>query len=471
MKYLKIHDLLRDVCMREAQKERFYHVVGQHSTQGMYIKKRVFVPRCTSMEKVLHAMKWTLRAYDAELPNLGQNGRNYWRWEIHELLRNLCLREAEKERFHDVVGQHSPRGMCSQHHVVTLGSTSNGRYLDAMEWTLRACGDDFYLGNIFELDNLRLLVIYSKGHMHNQLPSSVNLFWSLHTLVVYQHYNMDVHAPVEIWNMPQLRHVHFNGFSWGGDYRGALCLPNPPSDSSVIMENLQTLKGVKNFKCDEMMVRRVPNIKKLGLIFDQDGVIESLDNIDRLQKLESLSCTLKIFIPGKGYFCFRKLTFPHSLKKVTLDMCNGKMEEILEKLSTLPFLQRLKLFNGRFGTHKWETVEGQFQSLKILSLAHCSDLEYWAMESSHFPSLEHLHLRSTDLNEIPAELGEIPTLKSVALEYCSASAVKSARRMIEEQEDLQGDELSFKVVVRLREMNEELHGLANPNFQVTVRRN
>ncbi|XP_047962195.1 putative late blight resistance protein homolog R1A-10 [Salvia hispanica] len=31
MKYLKIHDLLRDLCLREAESERFYHVVGKHS--------------------------------------------------------------------------------------------------------------------------------------------------------------------------------------------------------------------------------------------------------------------------------------------------------------------------------------------------------------------------------------------------------------------------------------------------------
>ncbi|XP_047962205.1 putative late blight resistance protein homolog R1A-10 [Salvia hispanica] len=222
MKYLKMHDLLRDLCLREAEKERFYHVVGQHSLpQGTYVKKRVFVPRCTSMEKVLHAMKWTLRAYDEELQNLGQNGCSYWEWETHELLENLCLREAEKETFYDAVGQHCRQGTYSQRHVFTTGSTSKEKYFDAMEWTLRASGDNFYRRDkdfhriMFELDNLRLLVVYSQGLVHNQLPSSVNLFWSLQTLIVHCHYDGNVRAPVEIWNMPQLRHVHFMETSMG----------------------------------------------------------------------------------------------------------------------------------------------------------------------------------------------------------------------------------------------------------------
>ncbi|XP_041998746.1 putative late blight resistance protein homolog R1B-16 [Salvia splendens] len=402
IKYCKIHDLLRDLCLREAEKVRFYHVVGQQSPQNTCSQRRVVIPRSTSGKKVLHAMR-TIR-----------DARSY-------------ISESDGE---------------------IVGLMPNFRLLRTLK------GHEYPLGRLFELVNLRLLAVESGGNPA-QLHSSINLLWCLQTLIVSQ-FEEEVNAPVEIWDMPQLRHVNYY-VSYGS---GALHLPDPPTDSIVIMENLQSLKGVKNFKCNEKMVRRLPNIRKLGLIGSPDDDY-CVHNIERLQKLESLSCE-----------CFhradfsRKITFPHSLKSLTLEIRYGRMEDILEKVSTLPLLRKLKLFFGRFETRKWETTEGQFPSLKFLLLSSCSDLDCWTMESSHFPCLEHLRLRNVDL-EIPEELGEIPTLKSVALDRCSNSMVNSAKRMIEEQEELQGEELSFKVTITLKKVNQELQSWVNPNFQVT----
>ncbi|XP_047963687.1 putative late blight resistance protein homolog R1B-14 isoform X1 [Salvia hispanica] len=426
------------------------------------------------------------------IPIVGMAGIGVnWKHEVLENpLRDLCLREAQKERFYDVVGQHSPQGTYSQRRVVILRSTPEGKVIDAMKSrpyartcicdgerilyvpdlrllrTLKAHNKDFYpqghdysLGKLFELVNLRLLIV--KSDRYPQLPSSINLLWSLQTLIVCGSIGR-LNAPVEIWNMPQLRHVHF--------WRRALHLRDTPSGSIVIMENLRTLKGVKNFKCDETMVRRIPNIKKLGLYYYINVRTESRDddycvyNIKHLQKLESFRC--------KGYArgdLLGKLTFPHSIKSLTLDFKHYSMEDVLEKVSTLPFLQKLKLNDGRFQTKKWETVEDTFPSLKYLLLGSCFGLECWVMESSHFPCLEHLYLYKMSVKEIPAELGEIPTLKSVILDDCSESVVKSAKKMVDEQEELQEEELlSFKVEVRLRRKKEELQKLANPNFQVNT---
>ncbi|XP_047962191.1 putative late blight resistance protein homolog R1A-3 [Salvia hispanica] len=398
--------------------------------------------------------------------------------KIHDLLRDLCLREAEKERFYHVVGRHSPQGMCSQRRIVIPINTSKKEVLDAMKSTPYARSYISDRESVPLLPNLKLLRIlkvdsyedYAKslGKMVNlrlvdvnEVRSQFSPPWSLQTLIAPYH-----NGTFEIRTTPQLRHVHVGN--------GELHLQDHLSDNIVIMENLQILKRVKNFKCDETMVRRLPNIKKLLLIYDGT---ESRDdeycvhNIGRLQKLESLRCYC---YPSDRFL--RKLTFPHSLKSLTLEMGRGRgkgkgrMKYILEKISTLPLLQKLKLSGGYFSTGKWETVEGQFPSLKYLSLRICYGLECWTMESSsHFPCLEHLHLSFlVDLKEIPAELGEIPTLKLVELNGCTESAVKSAKRMVEEQEELQGEEqLSFKVTVWYWDETEEMQSLANPNFQVT----
>lgn len=245
-----------------------------------------------------------------------------------------------------------------------------------------------------------------------------------------------------------------------------LCLPNPAADNIVVMENLQTLTGVS--KCDERVVRRLPNIEKLGILYFKDKATQSHDayyclrNIERLQKLESLSCEY-----DQKCDRFQKLTFPHSLKSFSLHMKRDfEWESMFGKIGLFPLLQKLKLKNGYFKTGSWEVVEGHFPSLKFLSLKWCFN---WITEGSPFPCLEHLHLIGlTDLNEIPIEIGEIPMLQSAVLEYCSEFAVRSAKRMVDEQVESQGYQVAFKVVVKLWEENEALQSLANTNFEVTV---
>ncbi|XP_042024471.1 putative late blight resistance protein homolog R1B-16 [Salvia splendens] len=383
--------------------------------------------------------------------------------KTHDLLRDLCLREAENERFYHVVGQHSPpQGTLSQRRVVVQESTSNKEVLDAMRSAPHArsyISDHVRVQRLPNLKLLRILITslsgelkYSLGKMVNlrhlqvnQSPSSSNLMWCLQTLHVYDGYNG---APVDIWNMPQLRHVSV-------PINGQLHLPDHPRDSTVIMENLQTLKGVENFKCNEMMVHKILNIKTLRISYNRSQSDYCLYNIERLQKLESFAC---FNCPSDD------------LRKLSLVMSrNNSIEDILEKASALPLLQKLKLGGGRLRTGKWETAEGQFLSLKYLSLSRIRQLKCWTMESSHFPCLEQLFLWDMHLKEIPAELGEFPTLKSVVLHACNESAVKSAKRMVEEQEELQGeDQLSFQVEVKLSNQNEELQSLSNLNFQVTA---
>ncbi|XP_047949743.1 putative late blight resistance protein homolog R1B-16 [Salvia hispanica] len=377
MKYLKIHDLLRDLCLREAEKERFYHVVGQHNPLGSSIQRRVVIPRNTSEKEGLDAMRST--------PHVRSYLSDYERVLLLPDLRLLRTFRAYDKFSH-------PKN-----------------------------GHEYSLRELFELVNLRFLAIcHKKG---SQLPSSINHLWCLQTLILHplpilrSKSSENKYVPVEIWNMSQLRHVDFYVYGWHSG--GGLHLPDPPSDNIVIMENLQTLKGVINFKCDEMMVRRIPNIKKLGLFFIIPKGIDSgddedycLHNVERLQKLESLSCK------GHG--------------------------------------------------------EGQFPSLKYLKLVSCSGLEWWMTESSHFPCLEHLSLYMVSLKEFPSELGEIPTLKSVRMHHCNEELVISARRMVAEQEELQGEEeISFKVSVILSESYDEDHflmTLANRNFKVEIER-
>lgn len=161
-------------------------------------------------------------------------------------------------------------------------------------------------------------------------------------------------------------------------------------------------------------------------------------------------------------------TFPQSLKKLRLSVSECQWEDmILAKIGSLPHLEKLHLKDGYFKGGKWETSEGQFCSLKYLALEACK-LEYWTTDSIHFPCLEHLHLNKVkELKEMPWVIGEIPTLESIDLEFCSESMVRSTKMMIEELEEQGEITLLVRVLVWFKEHAQPLLSLATPNFQIT----
>ncbi|KAH6767838.1 hypothetical protein C2S52_018821 [Perilla frutescens var. hirtella] len=430
IKYCKMHDLLRDLCLKEAENGRFYHVIGQHSPRGiqMHERRRMVSNRRTSKKRVLVALKSTRSHVRSFIYRSNYDSVGLYLLPNFRLLRILKADESPRCRLEDMI-----------HKLV------NSQYVA--------------ISNINLLESINLL-------------SSVNFFWNLHTLRIVGNWFLRIHklmAPVEIWKMSQLRHVEFNG--------GIMYLPDPPSGSSiVILENLQTLKGILNFKCGEEMVKRIPNIKKLQIEYYEeirrhDGDDYCLSNLHSLHKLESL--TIKM-VDEKDDDFLHNITFPQSLKKLSLSKSNINSvgwEVMLEKIGgSLPLLQKLKLERGVFKIGQWETVEGQFPDLKFLELSWCSGLKQWMIEeSSHFPCLEHLHLAGLgELEEIPLEISEIPTLQSIELRYCSESAVRSAKKIAEEQEELQGGEQQLPFLVRIEESSgkhEALQSLASPNFQ------
>ena len=137
------------------------------------------------------------------------------------------------------------------------------------------------------------------------------------------------------------------------------------------------------------------------------------------------------------------MSFPDSLKKLTLQCTYLHWKDMKTKIGSLPHLQVLKLRQGSFIGSEWETLEDQFLNLKFLLIERL-DLECWITESVHFPCLEHLHLRYVErLREIPSCIGDIPTLHSIKLLCCSNSVVDSARKIIEEQEELGNEDLQI----------------------------
>lgn len=114
---------------------------------------------------------------------------------------------------------------------------------------------------------------------------------------------------------------------------------------------------------------------------------------------------------------------------------------------------------------EWSPVEGGFASLKFL-LLECGNLVHWNAERSHFPVMERLLLEELGrLEEIPLDIGDIPTLRQIRVAGCSESAVISAMRIAEEQESFGNEGLEVRVEFRnkatLQSFREKVEPLDN----------
>ena len=229
----------------------------------------------------------------------------------------------------------------------------------------------YSLEKVFHLVNSRCLAL--KANWEFVIPS-INLLWNPSTLIICC--EKDFIAPIEFWRMHKLRHVEFPNRN--------LYLPNPPSiDKDItIMENLETLKGMDDFSLSEDVVKRIPNIEKLDVNYSVELLerVNYLSYLHCLSKLESLRLWI-YSLKDRNYVL--KMSFPLSLKKLTLSLLSSfELEDVMPTIGSLPLLQKLRLYDGRFRTREWETVEGQFLSLKSLTLWEWRDFEKWTVLES-----------------------------------------------------------------------------------------
>ncbi|XP_047947514.1 putative late blight resistance protein homolog R1B-8 [Salvia hispanica] len=469
VKYCKIHDILRDLCLKEGEKERFYQVIGRDDPLCMNGERRVVLKTRRSL-KILGSWSHTRsiicdyndynHEYESDAAG-DEEGRDSDDDEektsdyedesgdhIDGDKKGRDNDDNEEENDYEDEEESDHEKVRPPHNLRLLRTFKAFDEKTGMSW--------LFLDNVFESVNSRYIAV--RVTRQSKFPSSIDLLWNLHTLIISC--SWDIKVPVEIWRLHQLRHLVYPGY-----------LPDPPSSDNdiVILENLQTLKAVLALCLNEEVVKRIPNVKKLSLRYHEQVEEEKrVSHIQSLPKLENLDC----YTSYEGRECWQWIRFPHTLKKLSVGFASRKeVENIMSEIGSLPLLEKLVLRGGFFKAGKWETIEGQFPNLKFLQL-DCNNLKEWIVsDKSHFPLLQKLSLIFlSQLEEIPSEVGEIATLKSIVMTHCSESAVVSAKRIVEEQEELYGDQLDLHVVAAIRIEEEALNlmSLANANFEVQV---
>ncbi|KAH6763649.1 hypothetical protein C2S51_014898 [Perilla frutescens var. frutescens] len=192
--------------------------------------------------------------------------------QIHDLVRELCIKIAKEEEFFDVLDTARARIMNRERRAVINHEQglpevnhepqrsaprvrsliceggrlpSELKLLRVVNKVNRALANEVD----FQQVNLRYLniVLDYKSYRTLYIPSSISLLWNLQTLKITGDY-LSIIAPYEIWEMLQLRHIEVD----------PLCLvdPLPMDDTSndMVLRNLYTLKKVENLRLSEEVV-------------------------------------------------------------------------------------------------------------------------------------------------------------------------------------------------------------------------
>ncbi|XP_057792304.1 putative late blight resistance protein homolog R1B-16 isoform X2 [Salvia miltiorrhiza] len=356
---------------------------------------------------------------------------------VHDMVREICRRRGEEENIqHRVSIAHPDLILLARTYGSTLRSVICSRQISASSFDalrvfklLRVLDLLFWQkgyyplpAQVFDLFHLRFLAFSCP----DEIPAAISRLRNLRTLIIcpssrFRHIGRSVvYLPLEIWTMPLLTHL-VSYYS---------LLPDPEGVASPL-NTLLELSVRRRFICTKKITEMIPNVRKLGITyFGKEDNDYQLQNLVFLHHLEKLKLVKEAPIP---YHAPRPI-FPKSLRKLTLHGWRFPWE-FMDTVGSLPNLQVLKLMNRACEGSTWETKEGQFRSLEFLQIGECN-LEKWETEESHFPRLKQLLLYNcSQLSEIPNDIGYIPTLELIQVDYANESLVECVKQIQEEQHD------------------------------------
>ncbi|KAH0643682.1 hypothetical protein KY289_034656 [Solanum tuberosum] len=400
IKTCKIHDLLHDLCLRESESESLLYVSNPPISDTDVLQLGRWVSFHEEPEEDFFSLPFPTYGKTRSLHFLAVKPSNF-RYE-------LGLDRFKLLRVLDLLGSgliHLPDGLSN---LVSL------RYL-------RAGFISGYLP-IYKLQNLQFL---SFRNVHKYVP-------------------VDHHLPDGTWKMSQLRHIDSAFF----------CLCSPPKVSGNkyrVLENLQSVHGLRPDCCTKEMFEGIKKVRKLGICGRASHFNDApkcLDNLRYLPELEAL----KILSYGhyRSDFLHRLPvpcvgSFPPNLKKLTIEGTHLLWSKltIISKLPKLEVLQlkKLKLFGDELGETAWEVSEMGFRNLKFL-LIEKMDLKCWKATDDSFPCLERVIIKNCpSLQEIPKEFAYSMTLKRIELWGCTTSLVNFAEEIQEDQQQNLGNNI------------------------------
>ncbi|CAN7080121.1 unnamed protein product [Brassica oleracea var. botrytis] len=385
-----------------------------------------------------------------------------WRWEscqMHDMMRGVCLYEAKKENFLQVikapttststVNAHTRRSRRLVVHggnaLNMLGCKSNKKARSVLgfepdsnllEQSVQGFQNLQLLrvldlseakfgvripSSIEKLIHLRFLSLYMTNISH--LPSSLR---NLKLLLYLKLYSMEiVHVPNIFKEMVELRYL------W---------LPDSMDDKTKLelsnLVNLESLWGFDSRNCSIRDLRSMTRLRTLGVFVRGKYASENLaSSLRELRNLETLRLTsfnqsdeacevdfIWNFIHLRDLDMWMHMPrlpehsrFPPNLSRISLGNCIME-EDPLPILEKLLHLQSVELGFSAFVGRKMVCSKGGFPQLRELFLRSLIELEGWEIEEGSVPCLRTLSIWACyKLKEIPEGLKYIISLKELEI--------------------------------------------------------
>nr|AEW48208.1 disease resistance protein RGH4 [Solanum huancabambense] len=419
---------------------------------------------------------------------------------MHDVTRELCLREARNMNFVNVIRGKSDQNSCAQSMQCSFKSRSRSSIHNEEElvWCRNSEAHSIIMSRIFNcitlelsfklvrvldlgltyypifpsgvlsLIHLRYLslclvpcLLQDRGSTEGVPSLIIDIPLSISSLCFLQTFKLNhpfdtFHPfilPSKILTMPQLRKLCM---SWN------YLRSHEPTENRLVLKSLQCLNQLNPRYCTGSFFRLFPNLKKLKVF----GVPEDFRNHKDLYDFRYLYQLEKLafgtYYPSSA--CFLKNTapptdvptlllpppdaFPQNLKSLTFSGEFFLAWKNLSIVGKLPKLEVLKLSWISFIGEEWEVVEEGFPHLKLLFLHHV-DIRYWRASSEHFPYLERLFLSDCYyLDSIPRDSADITTLALIDITHCQQSVGNSAKQI---QQDIQ-DNYGSPIEVHTRDL-------------------
>ncbi|XP_057802166.1 putative late blight resistance protein homolog R1B-17 [Salvia miltiorrhiza] len=229
IKNCSLHDLVRDLCLKQSQEEKFLvHVKGGRARElkkSMKDERRISISQFDETDSFASIFSSTIRTI-----------------------------------------------LYFQDEIVSFGSFRLLRVLDVLR--VEYTSSRLVPAQFFELFHLRYLAFCC----NDPIPSAISNLQSLQTLIINNIFQF-ADLPREIWNMPQLRHLCF---------LPSIHLPYYRDGATLSLQNLQTLGKLSDVVFLSSLLDMIPNIKKLSLSYDvhvRDLLFHNLVHLENL-KLE-----------------------------------------------------------------------------------------------------------------------------------------------------------------------------------------
>ncbi|KAK4371192.1 hypothetical protein RND71_010667 [Anisodus tanguticus] len=409
IKACRVHDLLRDFCLRKSKEENFLEwIYGSHGLQS-------------------YGEDYGADPHDP----FSSEPKSY-----HQ--RRLCV-YTKRNKF--ILSRPSGPSVRSLLFYATFDKdpqyaydvsfiSHNFRLLKVLDLRSINLGSSFQ-HILFSLVQLKYLAVQGAFDL---IPASKGQFCNLETFLV-KGLRGEIRIPVTLWNMTSLRHLHI-------DDRASFYWPNGDEEffeEFTQMDNLLTFSTpvLDNAPSMENLLRRSANLRKLSCILREPWQFPSLDFLSQLE-------SLKVFYYGGMFQSSSSFNFPKNLKKLTLSKFRRPWNEI-STIGILPNLEVLKLLFRAYEGEEWEVRDDEFEKLKFLKMDSLN-IARWSTSDDPFPHLERLLLQSCkNLEEIPSCFGDIPTLQMIEVKLCSNEATSSAWQIQEEQNDMGNEQLKVLI--------------------------